>query len=414
LSEQALQASDQFTPSELSNFLGFIGGLETIGNLLDSLERPLDSVTAELTDVETDFEPRPFFDPAAFRFGIKLGAAITLGLIVGLTTQRADLQTILWSTIVVGQPNQHGAVVRKTILRLAGCIVGGVTALAAMILISQNFDSLPPYLVAIFVVTMCSTYVAQSSEWLGYAGIQAGITFLICYVSLAPTSDVYRPLWRFWGIVLGVLTTGFVFLVLWPEYASDKMIEGLQKLIRTTLMFGTEVSERRITHERITAVEQPLSANLLEVLNMADQARLEGRRGVTNSGAAIEAASTTIRIAYQFERLARERIAGSSLPEPEKLLQYQAMFEQACCAALEIQLARLASTGSSEVPGQSSRAPVDLVPLIEEVANAEGAHLPQEGRILVAAQLESYRRLTVLLMSLDNSLSRIAASTANR
>ena len=60
--------------------------------------------------------------------------------------------------------------------------------------------------------------MCQSSEWLGYAGIQIGITFLICYVGLAPSSNIYEPLWRFWGIVLGVLTTGFVFLFLWPEY----------------------------------------------------------------------------------------------------------------------------------------------------------------------------------------------------
>ena len=172
-----------------------------------------------------------------------------MALLVGLTTQRADLQTILWSVVVAGLPNTYGAVVRKTILRLAGCVAGGLAALAAMLIVSQNFDSLPPYLVAIFAVTMVSTYVAQSSEWLGYAGIQTGITFLICYVGPAPSSDIYKPLWRFWGIVLGVLTTGFVFLFLWPEYASDKVIESLDKLMRTTLAFGKEVAEGRITEE---------------------------------------------------------------------------------------------------------------------------------------------------------------------
>src|SRR5208282_1729570 len=149
---------------------------------------------------------------------------------------------------------------------LVGCVFGGLAALAAMVMVSQNFDSLPAYAVAIFVVTMFSTYVAQSSEWLGYAGIQAGLTFLICYVGLGPTSDVYKPLWRFWGIVLGVLTAGFVFLLLWPEYASDKLIEALDKLIRTTLAFGREVAEGRISEERITAVERHLSATVLEVL----------------------------------------------------------------------------------------------------------------------------------------------------
>ena len=202
-STQNLSFNGEFTPSELSNLYGFICGLEEIGRLLEPRPRNLASPDAEPAEGESASGPRAFFDPVAFRFSVKLGAAVTLGPLVGLTSQRSDLQTILWSVIVSGQPNQYGAVVRKTMLRLSGCILGGLAALAAMILVSQNFDSLPAYLLAIFLVTMVSTYIAQSDEWLGYAGIQAGITFLICYVSLGPTSDVYRPLWRFWGVVLG-------------------------------------------------------------------------------------------------------------------------------------------------------------------------------------------------------------------
>jgi uncharacterized membrane protein YccC len=411
VSDELTPARDEFTPSELSNLLGFVGGLETIGGSLESRQRPLSSTTAEPTGVEADLEPRPFLDPAAFRFSIKLGTAITLGLLVGLITQRADLQTILWSTVVAGQPNQYGAVVRKTLLRLTGCVLGGLAALAAMILVSENFDSLPAYLVVIFAVTMFSTYVAQSDEWLGYAGIQAGITFLICYVGLGPTSDVYRPLWRFWGIILGVLMSGFVFLLLWPEYASDKVADALGKLIRTTLEFGEEVAERRITEERLAAVERRLSANLLEVLNMADQARLEGRRGVNNSTAAIEAASTIVRIAYRFEIIAHDRIAGSPALQSEKILEHQATFEQACCAALETQLAKLARRNSPEHLAQFSAAPmIDLAPMTDLFAAAESTQLSPEARILLAAELESYRRLPVLLLSLDTSLSRIAIS----
>jgi uncharacterized membrane protein YccC len=281
--------------------------------------------------------------------------------------------------------------------------------------VSQNFDSLPPYLVAIFAVAMFSTYVSQSSEWLGYAGIQAGITFLICYVGLGPTSDVYKPLWRFWGIVLGVLTTGFVFLLLWPEYASDKVIESLEKLMRTTITFGEEVAQRQITAERITAVERQVSANLLEVLNMADQARLEGPRGATNSAAAIEAASSIVRIAYRFEIIARGRIAKSPVLQYEQLLEHQAIFEQACCAALEIQLAKLERSDSPEYLAQSSADPtVDLAAMSDDLASIQSTHLPGEEQILLATQFESYRRLPILLMNLDTSLSRISDSSADR
>jgi hypothetical protein len=415
LATQATAASDEFTPSGLSNFLGFVDGLEAIGSLLESRERPPGGATAaEEAGVEADVEPHSFIDPAAFRFSIKLGAAITLGLLVGLITQRADLQTILWSTVVAGQPNQYGAVVRKTFLRLMGCIVGGLAALAAMIVVSQNFDSLPPYLVVIFAVTVLATYVSQSSEWLGYAGIQAGITFLICYVGLAPASDVYKPLWRFWGIVLGVLTTGFVFLFLWPEYARDKLIERLNRLMRTTLAFAREVSQGRTTEGRIVTVEQRISADLLDFLNMADQARLEGRTGTANSAAGIEAAITLIRIAYRFEILARGRLSGSEAVLPKTLLERCAVMEEGCCSSLAYRLEKL---GRTESPGQivpSMTAPLspptDLEFMIEEFASAgalESADWPPDTRRGFVAQLECYRRLLILLAKLDAELSQI-------
>jgi uncharacterized membrane protein YccC len=413
LPAQILGGSDESARAEQSNLLGFVGGLETVAHLLEPQQRPLESVTPSASATEGDSEPRPFIDPAAFRFSVKVGAAITLALLVGLTTQRADLQTILWSVVVAGLPNTYGAVVRKTVLRLAGCAVGGLAALAAMIIVSQNFDSLPAYLAAIFAVTMFSTYVAQSDEWLGYAGIQTGITFLICYVGLAPSSNVYAPLWRLWGIVLGVLTTGFVFLFLWPEYASDKLVESLDKLIRTTLVFGEETAEGKITEERIVTIERALSTNLLEALTMADQARLEGRTGAANSAAGIEVTDTLIRIAFRFEIIARGRLSGSEAVLSKTLLDYCSAIEEAYCSGLAYQLEKFGLTVSVEGPGQSSSAPppspADLKRMIDELAAATLQSAPPGARGVFVAQLESYRRLPILLASLDAELSKIVA-----
>jgi uncharacterized membrane protein YccC len=412
LSVHTSSATDESTTPETLNFLGFVGGLEAIANLLERRVRLVDQAAAEATKADDDLETHPSIDPRRLRFSIKLGVTIVLGLLVGLTTQRADLQTILWSIVVAGQPNQYGAVVRKTVLRLAGCIMGGLAALAAMLIVSQNFDSLPPYLIAIFAVTMFSAYVSQSSEWLGYAGIQTGMTFLICYVGLAPSSDIYKPLWRFWGIVLGVLTTGFVFLFLWPEYASDKVIESLEKLTRTTLAFGKEVAGKSITQGRITWVERRLSTNLLEVLNMADQARLEGRRGSENSAAAVEAAALLIRIAYRFQTIARARLAGSELDLPQGVRERCAALEQGYCSWLESGLGKLKSAGSSELPTAevSTPRPIEARPMNDERVSGG---TPQETGWSAyhhgpsALQLEAYRRFPILLSRLDSALSKI-------
>jgi uncharacterized membrane protein YccC len=331
---------------------------------------------------------------------------MVLGLQAGLTTQRADLQTILWSIVVAGQPNQYGAVLRKTILRLVGCVMGGLATLGAMVIVSENFDSLPAYLVAIFAVTFISTYVAQSSDWLNYAGIQTGMTFLICYVGLGPSSDIYKPLWRFWGIVLGVLTTGFVFLFLWPEYASDKLVASLTKLIRTTVDFAKGVADGTVTETQSAAVERHLSTDLLEVLNFADQAKLEGQRGLVNSTNGVSAAATLIRIAYRFQVIARARVSGMEATLPRDELARRSAQEREYCNVLESKIDLLESVRSPDrslAPlGQSSSEFTHMVDDLIIRASSENADL--------AAQLESYRRLPVLLEHLDAALSKIALS----
>jgi uncharacterized membrane protein YccC len=406
LTAPASSATGELTTPEILNLVGFVEGLEAIAHLLEPRERPPGLPAAEATESNERPEVSSLIDDTRLRFSIKLGATITLGLLVGLTTQRADLQTILWSIAVAGQPNQYGAVIRKMILRLAGCILGGLAALGAMLIVSQNYDSLPPYLAAIFAVTIFSTYVSQSSEWLGYVGIQTGITFLICYVGLAPSSDIYRPLWRFWGIVLGVLTTGFVFLFLWPEYAADKVIESLTKLIRTILVFATHVVNSSVTQGEIAAVERRVSTQLLELLNIADQARLEGRRGSANSAAAVEAAAILIRIAYRFETIAGQRLAGPELALPHNVRERYAIQEQKYCAVLELQLQRLESVDSSR-HSMSSALTLPGSDYIGLHATPSDTGLLAHFHVGLVLQIEAYRRLPVLLRRLDTVLSKI-------
>lgn len=386
--------------SEASIFAGLIGGLEVIEDLL--VPPPTSIAEAEAAESDDFRQPRGFFDPDKFRFSVKLGATMVLGLLVGLTTQRADLQTILWSIAVAGQPNQYGAIFRKTALRLAGCLVGGLAALGTMLFVSQHFDSLPPYLVAIFVVSCLSTYVAQSSEWLNYAGIQAGITFLICYVGLGPTTDVYRPLWRFWGIVLGILTTGFVFLLLWPEYARDKLIDSLARLMKVTLALGEEVAQGTIKAPRTAAFERRLSTNLLEVMNLADQAKLEGRVGRSTSSGAVNAAATLVRIAYRFQVIARAQLLGAEALLPQDALEGRRTWEREYCVALESRIARLESMRS---PESFSALPASTTIEVGEIAAGQPGAASSETNL--TAELESYRRLPILLDTLDVALSDI-------
>ena len=165
---------------------------------------------------------------------------------------------------------------------------------------------------------------------------------------------------------------------------------------------------------RIATVEQRISADLLDVLNMADQARLEGRTGTANSEAGVEAAVTLIRIAYRFEILARGRLSRSEAVLPKTLLERCTAIEEACCCSLAYRLEKLDLTESPVQIVPSTTAPLspptDLEFMIEEFAAAEAlesADWPPDTRRGFLAQLECYRRLLILLAKLDAQLSQI-------
>lgn len=173
-------------------------------------------------------------DPALVRYSLKVGLCAVIGYAVGIVTQRADLSTILTTVLITALPS-YGAALRKMILRIVGAIVGGVVSLLAIIIVTPNFSTLPAYLLAVFVVFYVSAYSSLTSGRVAYAGKQIGTTFALVFAGLSPALDVYEPLWRIWGILLGTLVVAIVTFLLWPEYAGDSLLPRLRKVIRDTL-----------------------------------------------------------------------------------------------------------------------------------------------------------------------------------
>jgi len=155
----------------------------------------------------------------------------------------------------------------------------------------------------------------------------------------------------------------------------------------------------------MVAVEQRLSTNLLEVLNLADQAKLEGERGQMNSTNSIDAAATLIRIAYRFMAIARARLSGSEASLPNDVLEHHRAWEKRYCVALE---SRIAAFESARSPGAESAMLAPSTVAIGDIGRDQVRAGLSHGEGL-AAQLESYRRLAILLDTLDTALSKIAA-----
>ncbi len=195
--------------AEMENTGSFIDSLAVltrhIEHLIDEPPQPPARVASDIAVSRSTQAP----DPAVVRYSLKVGLCVVAGFMVGITTQRGDLYTILITVLITALPT-YGAALNKIILRIVGATIGGVIALLAIIIISPNFEDLVAYLLAAFTVFYLSAYCALASGRFAYVGRQIGVTFAIALAALAPAIDVYEPLWRIWGILLGTFVVAIV------------------------------------------------------------------------------------------------------------------------------------------------------------------------------------------------------------
>ena len=368
--------------------------------------------------------PRLFDDPdrELVRYSLKVGLCAMIGYVVGLVTQRADLSTILTTVLITARPT-YGAALRKMILWLFGAIIGGAVTLLTIIIVTPNFETLPAYLLAVFVVFYASAYASLTSGRVGYAGKWMGTTFALVFAGLSPAFDVYEPLWRIWGILLGTLVVAIVTLLLWPKYAGDSLLPRLRKVIRDTLALSPGGPAAN-TENEIQQTNAGTMRALAEILEVADDAQLEGRTSTVDHNAIVEAAGTLRRIANRLALIATGRIVA---PEP----QLDSVTESAREAVLDAISGQLqswlnffSSAGNLSAPAAQAIARAHSPDDIEMPLEQFGSRLEERGlaRIeswaldrhrAVLAELHSMRRLEYLLSELNRWLAQIPGPASN-
>ena len=407
--------------AELANFGALTDVLHAMVRLI---ERPLDeppAAAASATSVRAADAPAPKLDPALARFCAKVGLCVVIGYVIGITSHRPELTTILTTIIITALPT-YGASLRKMILRIVGAVLGGVISLVAIIIVSPNFSTLPSYMLVTFVVLYLSGYASLSSGRVAYAGKQIATTFLLVFADLSPSLDIYGPLWRIWAIFLGTFVVTVVFIMLWPEYAGTSLLPRLRKVIRDALALapGGQASGSAMD---INAANTESMHLLSEILEIAEDARLEGRASLIDHESLVQAAGTLRRIANRFASLARERLVAP-LPDLDNATQAA---RDATLAAMRTRLESwldffespqcLKRSAAMALAGRHSRA--DIARSLEELSarlQADGfarvASWSLEQRRQLLAELESLRRLEFLMFELDEYLSRVPGSAS--
>jgi uncharacterized membrane protein YccC len=305
------------------------------------------------------------------------------------------------------------------ILRIVGAIVGGLISLLMIIIVTPNFETLPAYLLAIFIVLYVSAYSSLSSGRVAYAGKQIGTTFVLVFAGLSPSADIYSPLWRIWSILLGTLVVTIVLIILRPDYAGDSLLPRLRKVIRDTLTLAPGGSAST-TEADIEAADSETMSLLSEILAVADDAQLEGRTSMVNHESVVQAAGTLRRIANRLATLSMARI----LTAPPLLDDRTESAREAVLVAIRARLEAWLDLFERSASFSISSGPVtrlagdsrsEIMPPLEEFSSrleargfARISSWTLEQRRAILAELQHMRRLQVLMSELDRYLSSVA------
>jgi hypothetical protein len=317
--------------------------------------------------------------------------------------------------------------------------------LLAIIIVTPNFETLSAYLLTVFIVFYLSAYCSLTSGRVAYAGKQIGTTFALVVAGLSPAIDIYEPLWRIWGILLGTFIVAIVTLILWPEFAGDSLLPRLRKVIRETLALAPGGSAAG-SEEAIQHANSETMRVLAEILEVADDAQVEGRTAVVNHNAIVEAAGSLRRIANRLASISTGRIAAPPPPlDPETESARQAVLDAICqqlqswldffssdesLSALAAQaIARAHLSDDSDIGGpignvDSSSARASGASLgrplerfgsrLEERQFARIEAWTSDQRRAILSELQSMRRLEYLLSQLNRWLAQIPGRRQTR
>ena len=408
--------------AEIENFAAFT---EALAALTEFVERLLDE-PPQLPAAASSHNAVPRLadapDPALVRYSMKVGFCVVIAYVIGIVTQRADLSTILTTVLVTALPS-YGASFRKMILRIVGAIIGGAVTLLTINIVTPNYETLPAYLLAVFLVFYVSAYCSLASGRVSYGGKQIGTTFALVFTGLSPALDVYEPLWRIWGILLGTFVVAVVALILWPEYAGDSLLPRLRRVIRETLVLAPGGSSAKSELEILRANSDTMSM-LAEILEVAYDAQVEGRTSLVNHNAIVAATGTLRRVANRLASIATGRIVTPTPPlDPET-----ESAREAVVVAIRSQLRSwLDFFSGDKIPSARAAQTLALThspdelrkPLGEFSTGLEAGEFAQieswtlEQRRAILAELRSMRRLEFLFSALNRWLAQIPGPASN-
>jgi multidrug resistance protein MdtO len=264
-----VEGASQEQPSNLP----FLQTLERTVALIPSAFAGSQSVQAFIPALLDEERPAPLFvgdsfsNPAHVYFALRGTLAAIVCYITywafdwpGLSTSVVTCYITALSTI--------GSSRQKQVLRLSGAAIGGfIFGMGAQVFVLPYLDTIAGFTVLFAVVTAIAAWIQTASARLSYLGVQLALAFYLVNLqefTIQTSLSIARD--RVFGVLLGLVSMGLFFDLLWVRNALDEM----QAVFARNLEMFAELAEQLLEPDQIKAIKR--IRQLRDQLNVGFQA----------------------------------------------------------------------------------------------------------------------------------------------
>ncbi|MFM0230311.1 FUSC family protein [Paraburkholderia sediminicola] len=176
------------------------------------------------------FLPDAFTNPEHVRYALKTTVAAMFCYLLYSQINWPGIHTC-FITVYMVSLGTTAETVEKMTLRIAGCLVGALLGIAAIVFITPVLTSVAGLMTLVLVGAWLSAWIAFGSPRMAYAGFQIALVFFMCVLQgAAPGYDLTLARDRTIGILIGNVVVYLVFTRVWPVTVAARIDAGLATL----------------------------------------------------------------------------------------------------------------------------------------------------------------------------------------
>jgi multidrug resistance protein MdtO len=209
-------------------------------------------------------------NPEHARFALKTTIAVMLSYFIYTMLDWPGIRTAVTTCFFVAL-GSLGETMHKLTLRIGGALIGGAAAILSIVYVLPHMTDIGQLALLIAAMSAVSAWVATSSEFLSYLGLQMAFAFFLGVLhDYGPTIELTTARDRIVGILFGNVLMTIVFSTMWPVSALDRARQLLAQAMGT---LGELVrhTTRPLSDVRLTAVQR-----IVQATHFASIAAFEG------------------------------------------------------------------------------------------------------------------------------------------